>query len=147
MQAYDPSANPLNGSEWAFPVLEILHLASIAMAVGTIAVVDLRLLGVGMRKWPASRLASVLDLWTTWGVLLAMITGAMLLSTDPANYLHNPAFRVKLVCLTAAVVYHYTMHARAAKRDESTLASKLAGAISIGLWLAVVFSGVFYAFV
>ena len=48
--AYDPSSNPLNTNEWAFPVCEVLHILGFAVAIGTIAMVDLRLLGIGMKR-------------------------------------------------------------------------------------------------
>ena len=42
---YDPTTNPLNNNEWSFPLLEIFHILGFALSIGTVAVVDLRLLG------------------------------------------------------------------------------------------------------
>ncbi|MGD0301841.1 MAG: hypothetical protein ABSE86_32595 [Bryobacteraceae bacterium] len=51
-----PAASAMNGPEWAFPVVESLHLIGFAFLIGTIAIVDLRLLGLGMRRQPAAQL-------------------------------------------------------------------------------------------
>jgi hypothetical protein len=56
--------NPLNASELAFPVLECIHIIAFAISVGTIAIVDFRLLGVGMRHQKAADLNKDLWLWT-----------------------------------------------------------------------------------
>ena len=48
--AYDPTTNPLNNNEWSFPLLEILHILGFALSIGTIALVDVRLLGWGMKQ-------------------------------------------------------------------------------------------------
>jgi hypothetical protein len=147
MQAFDPSTNPLNNNEWSFPLLEIIHIVSFAVSIGTIAIVDLRLLGLGMWRQTSAQLVKSTELWTQFGILLAVMSGVFLVSTDPANYLHNPAFRFKLGCLLAAVVYNFTVHHKVASSGHSALAGRLAGALSLVLWLAVVFGGIFYAFV
>jgi len=147
MQAYDPSTNPLNGNEWSFPLLEIVHIASFAWSVGTIAIVDLRLLGVGMRNQTSEQLVKATELWTQLGILLAVTSGMLLVTTDPASYLYNPAFRFKMACLLAAIVYNYTWRQRVASAPHSALMGGLAGGLSIALWLSVVFGGIFYAFI
>jgi len=144
---YDPSTNPLNSNEWAFPMLEIIHIASFAVTVGTIAIVDLRMLGAGIRRLTPSQLVKSTDLWTQLGLLAAVMSGIVLVTTDPLNYLRNPAFRFKLACLAAAIVYNYTLHRHVANSGTSGPRSKLTAAISILLWLSVVFGGIFYAFI
>ena len=147
MQAYDPSTNPLNNNEWSFPLLEIIHIVSIAAAVGTIAIVDLRLLGLGMRRATAAQLVRGTQLWTLSGILVALLSGAVLVTTDPLNYIGNAAFQFKLTCLAAALVYHYTVHLKVATSQHSVLGGRLAAAISIAFWVSVVFGGIFYAFI
>jgi hypothetical protein len=51
-----PVANAMNGPEWAFPVVESLHFIGFAFLIGTIAIVDLRLLGLAIRRQPAKQL-------------------------------------------------------------------------------------------
>ena len=147
MQAYDPSTNPLNGNEWSFPLLEIVHIASFAWSVGTIAIVDLRLLGLGMRHQTSAQLVKATELWTQLGILLAATSGMLLVTTDPASYLYNPAFRFKMACLLAAIVYHFTWRQKVASSRHSAFTGKVAGTLSIALWLSVIFGGIFYAFI
>jgi len=147
MQVYDPSTNPLNGNEWSFPLLEIIHIAAFAMSIGTIALVDVRLLGLGMRNWTSGQLVKSTELWTQFGILLVVISGMILVTTDPSSYLYNPAFRTKIACLAAAIIYNYTWRLKVASSEHSALMGGVTGALSIALWLSVVFGGIFYAFV
>jgi hypothetical protein len=147
MQAFDPSTNPLNNNEWSFPLLEIIHIVSFAMSIGTIAIVDMRLLGLGMWHRTSAQLVKSTELWTQFGILLAVMSGIFLVSTDPANYLHNRAFRFKIACFLVAIVYNYTLHLKVAMSEHSAFAGRLAGTLSLALWIAVVFGGIFYAFI
>ena len=49
-----PSAYPLNQNEWSFPVCEVFHIVSFAIAISTVAMVDLRMLGLAFKSKPAS---------------------------------------------------------------------------------------------
>ena len=64
---YDRYNNPLNNTEWAFPLLEIIHIIGFAVAIGTIFMQDLRLMGVGMRHQLPSELRKDLAPWTLAG--------------------------------------------------------------------------------
>jgi hypothetical protein len=107
----------------------------------------LRLLGVGMRNRTSEQLVKATELWTQLGILLAVTSGMLLVTTDPASYLYNPAFRFKMACLLAAIVYNYTWRQRVASAPHSALMGGLADGLSIALWLSVVFGGIFYAFI
>jgi hypothetical protein len=142
-----PWAKAMNGPEWVFPVVESLHLVGLALSVGTIAIVDLRLLGVTMRRHSSSELAADLSLWTRTGLALMLITGPLMFSADAVNYHHNPSFQFKMVCLFLALVFHFTMHYRATRTTTPPLVAKLSGAMSLALWICVVAGGRMIAFV
>ena len=146
MLAYDPSTNPLNNSEWAFPVLECIHIVGFALSIGTIALVDLRLLGLGMRRQPASQLAKDTAPWTLAGLAVMLISGPLIFSSDPTMYYYNPSFRFKIAALLIAIVYHYTVHRKVALSDGSPILAKVVGGVSLALWVSVVFGGLFIAF-
>lgn len=146
MLAYDPSTNPLNNNEWSFPLLECIHIATFAMSVGTIAIVDLRLLGLGMRRQTAAQLAKDTMLWTLAGLVIVITSGLVIFTTDPLRYFYNTAFRFKVLCLLVAIVYNYTIHRWVVFSSSSPVIRKLAGGLSLALWVSVVFSGLFYAF-
>src|SRR5580692_6316010 len=110
MLAYDPTTNPLNNNEWSFPLAECFHIVAFAFSVGTIAVVDLRLLGLGMLKQRASQLVKDTMLWTLGGLIVVITSGLIIFSSDPLRYFYNDAFRFKIITLFLAIVYNYTIH-------------------------------------
>ena len=145
--AYDVANNPLNTIEWAFPVCEVLHILGFAIGIGTITMVDLRLLGIGMKKESAADLLKGTGAWTLAGLAMALITGPLIFSSDPNMYLRNASFRFKLTALAIAVIYNYTVHRWVALKQNPGGLGVLTGAISLALWISVVFGGIFIAFV
>ncbi len=142
-----PWANVMNGPEWAFPVVESLHFMGFALSIGTIAIVDLRLLGWGMRRQTAAELAADLRKWTVAGLMVMLITGPLMFSADAVAYHVNPSFQFKMTCLIAALLFHFTLHRRATRAGTSPLAARLAGGLSLLLWTGVVAGGRMIAFV
>ena len=137
----------MNGPEWAFPIVESLHFMGLALSIGTIAIVDLRLLGIGMRRQTASQLAADLDPWTRSGFAVMLITGPLMFSADAVAYHNNPAFQFKMTCLLLALLFHFTIHRKVTRSDVSPTAARLAGGLSLALWTAVVGGGRMIAFV
>jgi hypothetical protein len=144
---YDPSTNPLNNNEWSFPLLEIIHIVGFAIAIGTIFMQDLRLMGIGMRKQLPSELAADLGPWTLAGFAAVLMSGPLIWSSDPNMYLNNGGFRFKMGALLIALLYHYTIHRKVAKADVSGAGGALVGIVSIALWVSVIAGGIFIAFV
>lgn len=144
---YDPSTNPLNAYEWVFPLLECIHIPSFALSVGTIALVDARLLGLGFREQTPRQLLRDTMLYTVTGLAFVITSGLLLFSTDPLRYYYNSSFRFKIVCLLLAIIFNFTIHRSVALTAQaSTVWTKFVGTISILLWVSVVFGGLFYAF-
>ena len=102
-----------------------------ALSIGKIAVVDLRLLGMAMRRQIASELASDLAVRTRAGLALMLTTGPLMFSADAVNYHHNPAFQFKMVSLSLALMLHFTLHRYAARSAASSLVAMLVGALSL----------------
>jgi hypothetical protein len=142
-----PLASAMNNHDWAFPVVQSFHFIGFALSIGTIAIVDLRLLGLGMRRQNAAEIAADLNPWTLAGIALMLITGPLMFSTDAVSYHVNPSFQFKMVCLTLALLFHFTLHRRAVRSDVPPLAARLAGAVSLVLWTAVVAGGRMIAFI
>ncbi len=145
--AYDVSNNPLNTNEWAFPVCEILHILGFAIGIGTITMVDLRLLGIGLKKESAADLWKGTFAWTLSGLALALITGPLIFSSDPNMYLRNASFRFKLTMLALAIIFNYTIHRWVALKKAQGGLAVLTGVVSLALWASVIFGGIFIAFV
>ena len=142
-----PWSHAINSYEWVFPVVQSLHFIGFAMSIGTIAIVDFRLLGLGMLREAPARLGGgsrALDAGWSCGHL---ITGPLMFSTDAVAYHYNPSFQFKMVCLTMALLMHFTLHRRAVQPEVPSIAAKLAAAMSLLLWTAVVAGGRMIAFI
>jgi hypothetical protein len=143
---YDPATNPLNNNEWSFPLLEIIHIVGFAIAIGSIFMVDLRLIGLGMKRQPASQLAKDLGPWTLAGFAAVLMSGPLIFSSDPNMYLNNSSFQFKMLALLIALLYQYTLHRKVALSDPSPAVGALVGIVSVALWVSVVAGGLFIAF-
>lgn len=144
--AYDPASNPLNNNEWSFPLLECIHILGFTLSIGTIAIVDLRMLGLALQRHTSRELAKALAPWTLIGLVVMLISGPLIFSSDPRMYLYNVSFRFKMGALVAAILYHYTLHRWAVLREPAPAAGKLVAVGSLALWVSVVAGGLFIAF-
>jgi uncharacterized protein DUF6644 len=142
----DASANFLIVHEWAYGATEVGHIVSLVVAIGLIAVVDLRLLNQGIVHATPARLLRATTIGTLIGFVVAITTGLMIFSTDPARYFAHPTMRLKLVLLLVALLFNYTIHGRVAVGGRSPAVCRSVAVVSLALWMSVVFSGIFYAF-
>lgn len=141
-------ADVLNSSEWVFPIAECFHIAAFAWSIGTIALVDYRLLGFGVTHQSAAQIAKDTAPWTLIGLAVVLLSGPILFLSDPRMYLFNPSFRFKIGALLLAILFNYTIHRKVAQSATvSPAISKLVGLVSLALWVSVVFGGLFIAFV
>jgi len=138
--------NPLN-SEYAFPILEVFHITGFAVAIGSVALVDFRLLGVGLRRQTPRQLTNDAGILTLLSLLVAVFSGMLMYSTDPDKYYLNWSFLIKIACLILAILFHYTVLRRVVVSESITVGGKLAACVSLVLWASVVFGGIFIAFV
>ncbi len=143
---YDIYSNPLNNNEWSFPLFECIHIAMFAMSIGTIAIVDFRMLGLGLRRQTPAELLKATSLWTLIGLIVVITSGMVIWSSDPLRYYYSPPFRFKIITLLVAVIYNYTVHRKAASSNARAPWGPLAASLSLLIWVSIVFSGIFYAF-
>jgi hypothetical protein len=135
-------------SIWVYPILNVLHCVGILLVAGTIVVVDLRLLGYGMRRAPVSSVVAQVVPWTLTGFAFMLITGWMLAWSEPLKLYHSPFFRWKLAFLALAglnaLVFHCGIFRSAARWDTASPAparARLAGVLSIVSWICVIAAG------
>lgn len=135
-------------SLWLFPAIETLHLLGMAALVGTITVYDLRLLGWILRRERVSDLTRRLLPWAWAGFAVQVITGALLFSSEAVKVYDNPAFRVKILLIllvgAQALIFQWTSYRNVATWDDSQVmpaGAKMAGCISILLWIGIVAAG------
>ena len=139
--------NPLNEHSSAFPILGCIHIVGVVCGVGTAALVDFRLLGVGLIRKGAAQLWRDAMPWTLTGLTLAVFSGLLLFSIDPEMYFANYAFRFKVLSLILSIVFYYTMVRKAAASGTRGRKGSIIACISLGLWALVPFGGIFIGFV
>lgn len=137
----------VNASELIFPTLECIHIIGFAMLIGSIAILDFRLLGYGMTEQRPPELYKSLMPWTWIGMAFIFFSGPLMYSSDPDMYYLNWAFLIKMICLLAAIVFHFTFHSKVIRLGASEGTAKLVATISLLLWGSVVFGGIFIGFV
>jgi hypothetical protein len=136
--------NPIARWEWVFPVIESLHICGFTLLVGTVVILDLRLLGLFLRRQTVSQVAKDLAPWINAGILVQLLTGAYLFSGDPHEYVQISAFRSKMALLVLALIFHFTVirTATAPARDSAPLGwRRPAALVSLGLWVSVMLAG------
>jgi len=134
----------IRSSLWLFPVIESVHLLALALIGGAILLVDLRLLGLGLRRQPAAELARDAQRWLTGGLAVMIVTGLLLFSSEALKCYYNQAFWIKMSALGPAIVFAFTVRRKVAAAEEGTIRPvwrKMTAAVSIGLWLVVAASG------
>jgi len=135
-------------SVWVFPIIESTHLMSLAASVGTIAFVDLRLVGAVMRRQPVTDVIEQLQPWALGGFAMMFLSGGLLFWSEPLKCYHSGFFQTKLILLALlglnALLFHTNVYRRVAAWDtavEVPLAARLAGYVSLTLWMTVVVLG------
>ena len=143
----EPLIAAMRDHQWIFPALEVVHIASFALAIGTIAATDFSLLGFGFPRKEASEVLRKTDLWTMLGLVLIIFSGILIFMTDADDYVVNKAFQVKMTFLVLAIVFNYTVHRKITlAANASAGVVKSVAAVSLFLWIGVVFGGLFIAF-
>jgi hypothetical protein len=135
-------------NEWAFPTIESIHVIAIVIVVGSIAVMDLRLVGLASRSTAVTRMSRDTLPWTWGAFVIAAITGALLFVSRATSYVVNPWFLGKLVLLVLAGVnmgvFHIVTWRNVGSWDANSPlppGAKLAGIVSLLLWVLVIFFG------
>jgi len=135
------------GTEWFFPIIETLHVMALTIVVGSIAMVDLRLLGVASRDSAVSRLSAEVLRWTWTAWCAAAVFGTLMFMSKAVSYAADLQFRLKFVCMALAavnmLVFHFGAYRDVAAwdSDKPPVSAKVAGAFSLSLWIGVVFFG------
>ncbi len=133
-------AEAIRSVMWAYPLIEILHIAGLVLVFGSILVQNLRMLGAFLKTEPVPEVARDLTRFTFVGLGVQVLTGPLLFITSAMRFYESTPFRVKLSLLTLALLFHFTIHWRVA-RGRGPLPGKLTAGISMVSWIAVVVAG------
>jgi hypothetical protein len=133
----------IRDSVWLFPFVEIFHLLALGVLGGTILLLNLRLLGVRFRESSAAQLASDLRPFLVGGLLVMLISGFLLFSTEAVKMYGNWAFQAKMLLLVLAALYTFTVHRRALLADKRLAPPWrwAAACVSLTLWAGVGLAG------
>lgn len=136
------------GATWWFPFMESLHVLSLAIMLGAILMLDLRVLGWAALRYPISSLNHDLVPWSAAAFLVANVTGLAMFITRASHHVENPAFQIKMLLLLVAGVniayFHFRVLRTVADWDSqkrTPLAARLVAASSLTLWISVTLAG------
>jgi hypothetical protein len=135
-------------SVYVFPIIDAIHVLGMTLLVGTVAILDLRLLGLILKTEPVSQVAKqVLPLtWCGFGVMF--VSGFLLFWAEAAKSYSNPAFRIKLVLLFLVglnpLIFHSTIYRSVANWNQAEVTprrARLAALLSLTLWGGIIAAG------
>lgn len=143
-----PWSVALRESFYVWPILEASHVMTLMLFVGTIIMVDLRLLGLAFRNVPVSELDRKILPLTIIGFALLVVTGLALFYAKPMVYYHSVFFRVKIVLIFAALVnilvFHFRVQRDQHKWDNDAKpprSARVSAVLSLTAWILVVIVG------
>jgi hypothetical protein len=146
--ASTPGSIALHESIWGYPIVESTHVLTMCLFLGMIVLLDLRLVGVTMRRVPVSQVAGRLLPWARAGFVVMAVSGALLFYAIPVRAFHNIFFRLKVVMLILAGLNAWSFHSGVFRKvSEWDLTSgpprraRMAGAVSLVLWASIVVAG------
>jgi hypothetical protein len=142
-----PGSVALHESQYMYTIIESTHVLAIMLFVGTIAMVDLRLLGASFPQTPVSQMLSRMLPWTIAGFVVLVITGVLLFYAIPIRTFHSLWFRIKLTLLLIGginiLIFTFKVERDKARWDLGPvpLKSKIAASISLSVWALVIVCG------
>jgi hypothetical protein len=135
-------------SIWSFPIVESVHVLGLCLFLGMAVMTDLRLLGIVFKRVPLSEVMARVLPWTWVGAVIMVLSGSVLFLNTPVRYYTNIFLRVKFVMLFLAVinawVFHSGIYRKIAGWDKqipTPTYARIAGAVSLLMWGAVVVAG------
>jgi hypothetical protein len=157
MQALEatPWGTAVRENTWLFPTIESIHVLALVLVVGSIMVVDLRLLNLASRHRSVKELTDEVLPWTWTAFVVALITGSLLFSSSAMRYTGIWQFDAKMCMLVLAAInmgiFHLGAFRSVAHWDQAPatppFAAKLAGGTSLAIWIIIVALGRWIGFV
>jgi len=143
-----PFATAIRQSTWLFPAIETIHVLATVIVVGSVTMLDLRLLNIAWRDYTIREVHEEVLPWAWASFAVAAMAGSLLFSSSATKYFHNIPFRMKMVLLLLvginAASFELGTYRRVANLDQETripVVAKIAGALGLVLWIAVVGCG------
>jgi|TARA_B100001013_G_C24484534_1_gene392636 hypothetical protein len=138
----------LHESFYMYPLIESTHVVALFLFAGTIAMVDLRLLGFAFRDVPVSEINARILPWTVAGAFVMVLTGVLLFYAIPVRTYQSLWFRFKVVFLLVAAFNVWRFHRRVQKNrvvwdsdERPPRSARVSGAVSLSMWAGVIVFG------
>lgn len=138
----------LRESDYPFGIIESFHILALGLSVGIVVWLDLRLMGIVMRRHRVSDVVGQLEPLAKWGFAIMVLSGSLLLLAEPLKCYTAFSFRLKFLMLILAVLNVWFFHAKVYRNvtDWDTArntpwSAKLVGGLSILLWLSIIIAG------
>jgi hypothetical protein len=140
----------IRDSKYGMPAVQSFHLLGLTMLLATVVTLDLRLTGVVMSEYGLSKLARRLKPWTVGAIALVMSSGILIFLATPGKYLDSRPFRLKMVVLCSALLFHFGVLRRFTAADSLArprLVNAVVAFLSLTLWFGVGWCGRAIAFI
>jgi hypothetical protein len=138
----------LHESLYMYTYIEAAHVLGITLFAGTIAMVDLRLLGISFRSVKVSQMNDRILPWTIAGFVLMVVTGLLLFYAIPVRTFHSVWFRAKMILMLIAgvniLIYTFQVEKNRAEWDDAVkppAGARMAAALSLTMWTLVIVTG------
>lgn len=140
---HTPLAEAIRSSAALIALGEIIHLIGLVLLAGTVLMVDMSMLGFGIRRHPVARIASELDGWTKAGLVILLVSGPLILSSEARKCWDASFFWIKMALLIAALVFHFAVYRRTALAEPPVgrRRARAVAVISLVLWVGVALAG------
>jgi hypothetical protein len=145
---YLPFSVALREDDWPFPIIETLHILGLGLSVGVILWLDLRLIGVSLRRQTVTEVVTQLEPWAIRGFAVMFLSGSLLFLAEPLKCYTTIAFRCKAVMLILTGLnvwfFHAKVYPKVAEWDDAPIMpwqAKMVGYVSIFLWFGIIIAG------
>ena len=139
-----PIGAAIRDSTWLFPLIEACHLVGLGLTVGAVLIVDLRLLGVGLRRQPVAQLLAAVEPWLLGSLALMLVSGTALFLSEAIKCYYSFPFWVKMTALLLALLFTFTVRRRLAQMSpasDRSLLGRATALTSLALWFGVAWGG------
>ena len=139
----------VRNSHDAIPIIQAFHLFGITLLLGSMVILNFRMLGIGLGQIRLAVVAKQVWSWGTAGLLLAIATGFLVFVVDPARYAANYSFRSKMSLLVIAILFQYTIYRRVVRAEAGAVEPRrllVVPILSLLLWFGVGWAGRAIAF-
>ena len=123
-----------------FPALETVHILAMSIMFGGLLLVNLRMLGVGMKAQSASALARTLEPYINWGLVIMLISGYGMFASEAEKSFYNDGFKFKMASLATVIILQLTLWRWVVRKEEADRPAGLGAVVAVlnlFLWFCV----------